>query len=71
MSKKRYGSPKITAILRSQGYTISEKRVAKIMRLNSWFSITKKRFKVTTDSKHKGPICKNIPNREFNQEQLN
>ena len=40
-SKKRYGSPKIAAILKSKGYTISEKRVAKIMRLNGWFSIAK------------------------------
>jgi transposase InsO family protein len=71
LSKKRYGSPKIGAILRSKGYSISEKRVAKIMRSNGWFSITKKRFKVTTDSKHKEPICKNILNREFKQKRLN
>ena len=71
LSKKRYGSPKITTILRSKGYSISEKRVATIMRLNGRFSITKKCFKVTTDSKHKEPICKKILNREFNQERLN
>lgn len=70
-SKKRYGSPKITEVLRSQGYTISQKRVAKIMSLNGWFSIVKKRFKVTTDSKHKEPICKNILNRKFDVERPN
>lgn len=70
-SKKRYGSPKIKKVLTSKGYHISEKRVAKIMRLNGWFSIVKKRFKVTTDSKHKEPICKNILNRNFKQNRLN
>lgn len=70
-SKKRYGSPKITKVLRSQGYKISQKRVAKIMSSNGWFSIVKKRFKVTTDSKHKEPICDNILNRKFDVERLN
>ena len=41
-SKKRYGSPKITEILRSKGYQISQKRVAKIMSENSLCSIIKK-----------------------------
>lgn len=70
-SKKRYGSPKNARILKSKGHHISEKRVAKLMRLNGWFSIVKKRFKVTTDSKHKEPICKNILNRKFNPKRLN
>ena len=39
--------------------------------LNGWFSIVKKRFKVTTDSKHKEPICKNILNRKFDVERPN
>ena len=41
------------------------------MRSNGWFSIVKKRFKVTTDSKHKEPIFTNVLNRKFNQERLN
>jgi len=70
-SKKRYGSPKITEILRSKGYRISQKRVAKIMNKNGWFSIVKKQFKVTTDSKHNEPICENVLDRNFNVEKLN
>jgi len=41
------------------------------MRLNGWFSIVKKGFKVSTYSKHKAPIFKNVLNRKFNQERLN
>lgn len=70
-SKKRYGSPKITQILKSLGYQISQKRVAKIMKLNGWFSIIKKRFKITTDSKHKEPVCKNVLDRNFDVKSLN
>ena len=44
-SKKRYGSPKSARILKSKGHHISEKRVAKLMRLNGWFSIVKNDLK--------------------------
>lgn len=70
-SKKRYGSHRIAKSLQSKGYTISPNRVTKLMRLNGWRSIVKKQFKVTTDSNHKEPICKNILNRNFNPKRLN
>jgi len=36
------------------------------MNKNGWFSIVKKQFKVTTDSKHNEPICENVLDRNFN-----
>ena len=50
-SKKRYGFPKITRILISNGYKISEKRVSKIMREAGLRSITLKKFNHFTSDK--------------------
>ncbi len=71
LSKKRYGSSRIAKSLQSKGYKISSNRVAKLMKINNWRSITKKQFKVTTDSNHKEPTCKNVLNRDFKMTRLN
>ncbi|MFY0608593.1 MAG: IS3 family transposase [Cyclobacteriaceae bacterium] len=66
LSKNRYGSPKITNELVSNGWKISRPRVARIMRFNGMRSIISKKFKVnTTDSSHDFPVVKNHLNREF------
>jgi len=49
-SRELYGSPRITAELRSQGLRYGEKRVARLMREAGIRSQTKKAFKVTTKS---------------------
>lgn len=70
-SKKRYGSPRITKELKHQGFKISRPRVAKLMKQAKIWSIVKKKFKVTTDSKHTYPIVENILNRAFNPVNIN
>ena len=56
-SRKRYGSPKITKILNKQGIKVSQKRVARRMKLLKLRSITVKKFnhngnkKVNDDNK--------------------
>jgi len=66
LSKNRYGSPKITNELVSNGWKVSRPRVARIMRFNGIRSIVSKKFKVnTTDSSHEFPIVNNHLNREF------
>jgi putative transposase len=47
-SRELYGSPRITAELRSQGYECGKNRVARLMREAGIRSQTKKAFKVTT-----------------------
>ena len=70
-SKQRYGSPRIAAELRKQGYLISKVRVSKLMKLNYLRSKVKRKYRITTDSNHKFSISKNHLNREFTPATLN
>lgn len=65
-SQRRYGSPKITALLRQEGYQISERTVGKYMRELCLRSCTSGKFRVnTTDSNHDFPIAPNLLNQQF------
>jgi transposase InsO family protein len=59
-SRNTYGSPRIHAELRDMGYRIGRNRVAKLMREQRIRSKVKKRFKVTTHSKHGLPVAANL-----------
>lgn len=63
--KQRYGSPRITEELRENGYGCSENRVARLMRKNGIAAKTKRRFKVTTKSKHSLPVAENLVKGNF------
>ena len=64
-SKQRYGSPRMTAELASLGDKLSRITVAKYMNQLGLRSKLSKKFKVTTNSKHKYLIVPNILNRAF------
>ena len=64
-SKNRYGSIKITEILKKKNVTISKNSVVKLMRENGLRSIVNKKFKATTNSKHKLAVFDNILDRQF------
>lgn len=64
-SRRLYGSPRVTAELRSQGYVCNEKRVTRLMREHGIRAKTVRKFKVTTDSKHNLPVAPNLLNRQF------
>jgi transposase InsO family protein len=64
-SRKVYGSPRITAELRSRDISVSRPRVARLMKKANIRSKTVKKFKVTTDSKHRYRIMDNKLNRAF------
>ena len=70
-SKQRYGSPRITAELRSKGMKVSKNRVARIMKKHGIKSKIKRRFKVTTNSKHKLPLAENLVDMNFNPVRAN
>lgn len=66
-SDQTYGSPRITHALQSEGKSVNEKRVARIMKENEISSESVKKFKVkTTDSNHNLPIAP----REFETERV-
>lgn len=63
--KGRYGAKRITDELRDGGEMCSKNRVAKRMRHLGLRAKAKKKFKMTTDSKHNLPVAPNLLNRDF------
>lgn len=60
-SDRTYGSPRITAELRTEGLECSENRVARLMRKCEIASESVKKFKITTtDSNHDLPIAERV-----------
>ncbi len=64
-SGKRYGSPRIHADLKAQDQHVGRKRVARLMREESLEGQRKRRFRVTTDSRHSHPVAANELKRNF------
>jgi putative transposase len=64
-SRRVYGSPRITAELRAQGYRCGENRIARIMRANGIASFTRRRCRLTTNSDHKLPVAEDLVGRDF------
>ncbi len=64
-SHRTYGSPRVAIALKRIGLQASRPRVARIMKKERLVSIRRKKFKTTTDSKHKYPIVENLLDRDF------
>ncbi len=64
-SFESYGAPRIKEELSKKGYRVSRPRVARIMRANNLFARRKRRFSITTDSRHNYPLARNILDRNF------
>jgi putative transposase len=62
---QEYGWPKMYREIKARGYRVGKERVRKLMQLNGIRSRVKKRFKITTDSKHNLPIAPNLLDRQF------
>ena len=61
-----YGSPRRVRELRARGFPASKPRVERLMQENDIRARHKRRYQVTTDSKHNLPIAANLPDRNFN-----
>jgi len=70
-SKRRSGSPKITKALQQRGWRVGKNRVARRMRHLGLRSIVRRRFKVTTHSKHRFPVAPNRLQRNFTAQRPN
>jgi len=70
-SRRRSGSPKITRALGDRGWRVSKNRVARRMRLLGLRSIVRRRFKVTTNSRHRFAVAPNRLQRDFTAQRPN
>ena len=65
-SRQTYGSPRIQAELRAQGFKCGHNRVARLLRQAQLWAKQKRKFKVTTtDSTHNYPVAPNRLNQDF------
>ena len=60
-----YGAPRIYRELRAKKHPVSKERIRRLMRLAGLKARHKRRYKVTTDSKHHLPVAPNLLNRQF------
>jgi putative transposase len=63
--KGAYGSPRMVRELRQRGYAASKGRVERLMRLHGIRARHKRRYRITTDSKHGLPVAPNLLDRNF------
>lgn len=66
-SRESLGSRQMMKQLRKEGFGIGRYRVRALMKKSGLIVKRKKRFVLTTDSKHRLPVADNLLNREFSQ----
>lgn len=60
-----YGSPRVFRALRKQGKRVGKKRIERLMRSEGIVGKKRKKFCVTTNSRHDDPIAPNVVQRHF------
>lgn len=70
-SRKRYGSPRVCAELRSRGQRHSRKRIARLMREQALCARPKRRFRITPIMDLNAALAPNLLDRQFNPSQPN
>jgi len=71
MSRCTYGSPRIHAQLKAEGFHYNRKRIARLMRLLGIVGQRKQRKVHTTNSRHNYPVAPNLLNRKFQADKAN
>ena len=64
-NRQTYGSPRMTAELKALGHLCSENRVARLMRTGDMRAVGKRKYRVTTQSRHTYPVAENLLDRNF------
>jgi putative transposase len=60
-----YGSPRVHRELRAQGHRVSLNRVRRLMKQHGIAARHKRKFRATTDSRHKLPVAPNLLEQNF------
>jgi transposase InsO family protein len=63
--RQSYGTRRIKKALARQDLIVSRRRIGRLMKKMQLSCQSKRKFRVTTDSKHQLPISPNLLNREF------
>ena len=63
--KGEYGWPRVWKELLTRGFRVGKERVRKLMALHDIKARGKRKYKVTTDSKHNLPVAPNLLGRQF------
>lgn len=64
-SQYSYGSRRMSKALNALGYPVGRDKTKTLMKEANIFVRYRKKYKVTTNSKHKQPIFENVLNRQF------
>ena len=65
INHRTYGRPRLQRAMREEGYRLSEKRVARLMRAAGIQAVGRRAFRATTDSTHAWPVAANHLQRHF------
>jgi len=63
--RQSYGTRRIKHVLAALGLSVSRRRIGKLMKAMNLGCKTKRRFRITTDSKHSLPVAPNLLARNF------
>ena len=64
-SRRTYGRPRLRVALRAEGLYVGDRRVRRLMQAAGLVARGRRRYRVTTDSHHDGPIARNQLARAF------
>ena len=64
-SRGSLGSRMMTANLRAEGFTVGRERVRQLMKTMNLRVKQKRKYQITTDSRHDFPVAENVLNRAF------
>jgi putative transposase len=64
-SRRTYGRPRLRRALRQAGFHVGDRRVRRLMRAGGLVARGRRRYRVTTDSRHDAPVAPNHLARAF------
>ena len=68
--RKTYGIKRIHAELLSRGFNVGHNKVSRLKKKLNIYPKMKRKYKLTTDSKHENKVFDNLLNRDFNSNVL-